>query len=161
MYSHRKKQGEIDALTHSFEQGSSSLVTTLGGYAPDYRNLINEKASETVSASLRSVTADMADPNVTPPTLPAGGHELGSYSMIAFHVVFPATGSGNLEVWVDGGKDKAGADIGWLLIDIITGITNRKEYYRATGQRVVYLRLTGTANVDVANPATVRACGVA
>lgn len=163
MKSHRGKQlgHDLDPLSLGFDRASSSLVTLAGGYAPNYTGLVNDKPSTTIAASKMTVTAAMADPNVTPPAGDTGTMHLAAYSVIVFHVVFSAGGSGNVEVWVDGGQDSAGAEIGWLLLYTYSSIVTRKEHTIATGQRPVYLRLTGTAGVDVANPAILRAAGVA
>lgn len=139
------------------DQRTLSVVTLANTPAPDYT-----KSGDAVTAKgvvIGPITADMDNPNTSAPTA-ARTVKSEHYGFVAFHVVLPATGTGNVEVWVDAGKDAAGDAIGWLLVHTITGVVSRREYLAPVGQRLAYIRLTGTANVDGGNPATVRATGV-
>ena len=159
--SHRARQGGAvgaDVLTQARDSRSLALVQLPGGYVPDYSNV--PQVSDLVKAAKRSVTGDMPNPNATPPAA-AVSIPLTQYGVVAFHVVFGAGGTGDLEVWASAGKDADGAEIGWLLLDTISGVADRREYVRHTGQRLLYLRLTNTANVNGGAPATVRATGLA
>lgn len=147
-----------DVLGQARDPRSLALVQLVGGYVPDYSD--TPAVNDMVQAAVRTVTANMDNPNTSAPTA-AVTVPLTQYGVVAFHVAFPATGAGDLELWADGGKDAAGNEIGWLLLETIAGIVDRKEYVRATGQRLLYFRLANLANVNGGAPAKVRAAGVA
>lgn len=153
----KKVANHGDQVLGQAQDRRTLAVVTLGtAPAPDYRKTDDDTVARGVVVS---VTGNMDDPNATPPTL-ANGIPSERFGRVAFHAVLPATGSADVELWVDGGVDAAGNAIGWLLVDTITGIVSRKEYVRDVGQRRAYLRAVNTANINGGAPATLRATGV-
>ncbi len=156
-YRRRRANNADEVLGQAQDRQTFGVVTLPTTPAPDYTKSLDGVTAKGII--IGPITANMADPNVTPPT---GANSVKSehYGFIAFHVALPAGGTGDVEVWVNAGLDAAGNAIGWLLVYTITGVVSRREYLAPVGQRLAYIRLAGTAGVDAMNPATVRATGV-
>lgn len=155
---YRRKVANLGDLVlgQAQDQRTLAVVTLPTSPAPDYRASTDGDVARGVVVS---VTGDMADPNVTPPVL---GLSLPTerYGRVAWHLVLPSGASANAELWVDAGLDAGGNAIGWLLVDTVTGVVNRREYVRDVGQRRCYVRVLSTSGVDGNSPATLRATGV-
>lgn len=155
---YRKKVANLSdqVLGQAQDQRTLALVNVPTAPAPDYSAQTDGQVARGV---VISITGNMADPNVTPPTI-ATAIPTDRFGRVAFHLVLPAGGTADVELWVDGGTDAAGNPVGWLLVDTIASVVSRKEYLRDVGQRRAYVRAVNTANINGGSPATLRATGV-
>lgn len=162
MANERERQGGYtgdEVLAYAHDRRARSIVTVVGAYVPDY-----------TEQPVLSITGDMDDPNTTPPVYPpeanSNGFNVIGYGVLVLHAVLPAGGSMDLELWVDGGKDANGNDVGYLLAATMTNVATRAEFTQHTGQRRAYIRAVNTVGIGDgvgANPppATLRVAGVA
>ena len=147
-----------EALAQSLDLPSRSVVTLGAAYVPNYAD--PSRAHVVVYEALA------ADPNTVAPSPepPVANYvvlPLDKYGVVVFTVDFVGTASiTELQVWVEGGLDRAGDDVGWLLAATFTDVVDHIEFTVHTGQRRVFLRPV-TGALDAVNEAIVRICGVA
>ncbi len=139
-------------LGRVYDQDADALVTLDGSPAVRYVSEDGEAFHK------RVVTADDDNPNVTPPAVDdiVGMGEL--YGTLVFTLDVATGAQADVLVWALTELDPGTTS--WVLVKVITAISDEREYQVNTGYRAVFFQIDNTSGVSGGAPATLRAAPV-